>query len=152
MISIFLAAFSTTQLISIILVLIFFFLGFKLLETNWSYRISKPHQWDTAVKHDQISNKLKKIERFYRDKVRFYTFWFQIERLKKEKVRGAFAEVGVYKGETARIIHEMDPSRSLHLFDTFEGLPPASDKNSSNGSRKVCMVGERKTTSRQPRW
>ncbi len=117
-----LAALTTLQLTNIILVLIFLFLGFKYLETTWSYKISKPYKWETAVKNGEISNRLKKLERSYRDKVRFYMFWFQIERLKKDHVPGAFAEVGVYKGETARIIHEMDPSRNLHLFDSFEGF------------------------------
>ena len=63
------------------------------------------------------------MERKYPDKVRFFNIWFQIERLKKEKVAGCFAELGVYKGETARIIHLTAPSRILRLFDTFEGLP-----------------------------
>ncbi len=116
------AALTTLQLTNIILVLIFLFLGFKYLETTWSYKISKPYKWETAVKNGEIPGELKKLERTYRDKVRLYSFWFQIERLKKDRVPGAFAEVGVYKGETAKIIHEMDTSRSLHLFDTFEGF------------------------------
>lgn len=110
------------QLITIALVVTFLFLAFKLAETNWSYKISKPHAWDAAVKKGNVSTKLKRIERFYRDKVRFYTFWFQIERLKSKQIIGAFAEVGVYKGETAKMMHEMDPLRRLHLFDTFEGF------------------------------
>ncbi len=117
-----LAAISTLQLISVILVLLLLFLGFKIVETNWSYRIGKPHQWETAVEVGLVSKKLRRIERFYRDKVRFYTFWFQIERLKRESIAGAFAEVGVYRGETAKMIHAMDPSRTFHLFDTFAGF------------------------------
>jgi len=39
------------------------------------------------------------------------------------KLGGCMAEVGVYQGGSARLIREADPSRSLHLFDTFEGLP-----------------------------
>jgi len=39
------------------------------------------------------------------------------------KLGGCMAEVGVYRGGTAHLIREADPSRSLHLFDTFEGLP-----------------------------
>ena len=74
------------------------------------------------MKESAVSPSLYKAERRYRDKVRFYNFWFQIERLKKENVPGAFAEVGVYKGETAFFIHLMDTSRNLHLFDTFEGF------------------------------
>jgi len=110
------------QLISVLLVLVLLFLGFKVLESKWSFKISKPHKWEEAIDHGKISNNLKKLERTYRDKVRFYTFWLQIERIKNEKIPGAFAELGVYKGETANIIHEMDTSRILHLFDTFEGF------------------------------
>lgn len=110
------------QLISILLVLVFLFLGFKVLELKWSYKISKPHKWEEAIKQGGISYNLKKLERTYRDKVRFYTFWLQIERLKNEKILGDFAELGVFQGETANIIHEMDTTRILHLFDTFEGF------------------------------
>jgi len=74
------------QLISILLVLVFLFLGFKVLELKWSYKISKPHKWVEAIDHGEISNNIKKLERTYRDKVRFYTFWLQIERIKNEKI------------------------------------------------------------------
>jgi hypothetical protein len=43
------------------------------------------------------------------------------------KLGGCLAEVGVYRGGSARVIREADTSRSLHLFDTFEGLPGAAD-------------------------
>jgi O-methyltransferase len=114
--------FSILQLTSALLFICFLFLGFKLLETNWSYKISKPYSWEESKKNGKASKKLRNIERSYRDKVRFYTFWLQIERLKKLGIEGSFAEVGVYQGETARIIHEIDSTRRLHLFDTFEGF------------------------------
>ncbi len=115
-------AFSLLQLINITLVVVFLFLVFRLVETSWSYKISKPYVWEEAVKKGEISAKLKKIERFYRDKARFYAIWFQLRRLKRDNISGAFAEVGVYQGETARMIHEIVPERSFHLFDTFEGF------------------------------
>ncbi len=37
-------------------------------------------------------------------------------------VQGAIGELGVYKGESARLIHHYLPDRTLHLFDTFEGF------------------------------
>jgi nitroreductase len=40
---------------------------------------------------------------------------------------GAFAEVGVYKGASAKLICEAKGDKTLHLFDTFEGLPTASE-------------------------
>lgn len=113
---------SIVQLISIVLILVFLFLAFKVMETSWSYKISKPYKWEKAVKEGLVSNELIKIERTYRDKVRFYNLWFQVERLKRLNVQGAFAELGVYKGETALMMHYMDDTRRLHLFDTFEGF------------------------------
>jgi hypothetical protein len=39
------------------------------------------------------------------------------------KVNGDIAEVGVYKGGSAKLICENKENKLLHLFDTFEGLP-----------------------------
>jgi len=39
------------------------------------------------------------------------------------KVPGDMAEVGVAYGASARLIADYAPERSLHLFDTFAGLP-----------------------------
>lgn len=113
------------QLANILLVLVLLFLAFKLVEQKWSYRISKPHNWDKAVMNGDVTKSLRKLERNYRDKVRFYTFWLQIERIRLNKISGAFAELGVYQGETARIIHAMNPACDLHLFDTFDGFREA---------------------------
>lgn len=43
-----------------------------------------------------------------------------------QEVPGALAELGVYKGLTARLIHHYAPERTLHLFDTFEGFTERS--------------------------
>lgn len=44
----------------------------------------------------------------------------------EKDIKGDFVELGVYKGLTARLIHHYAPSRTLHLFDTFEGFPEES--------------------------
>lgn len=38
-------------------------------------------------------------------------------------VPGDMAELGVYKGGSAKVIATVRPEVTLHLFDTFEGLP-----------------------------
>ncbi len=85
-------------------------------------RNAGPPMWQTKQKEGEISAELKKAQKVYADKTRFFNFWFQIERLKKEKVPGAFAELGVYQGDSALILHLMDKSRAFHLFDTFSGF------------------------------
>jgi O-methyltransferase len=81
-----------------------------------------PAQWTYLRKNNQIPEVVLEIEKNYDDKIRLYNFWFQIYRLQRENIKGAFAELGVYKGETAKIIHSMDNTRKFHLFDTFEGF------------------------------
>jgi O-methyltransferase len=85
-----------------------------------------PADWEHERKAGHISKKLLKLEKNYPDKIRFFNWWFQVERLRQDQVPGGFAEVGVYKGESAAVLHHMDPGRKFHLFDTFKGLP-ASD-------------------------
>jgi hypothetical protein len=48
------------------------------------------------------------------------------ERVVADRVPGHFAELGVYKGHSARlladIITRLDPQRRIYLFDTFDGF------------------------------
>lgn len=39
------------------------------------------------------------------------------------EIDGSFAEVGVYKGGSAKILNGLKDRKKLHLFDTFSGLP-----------------------------
>jgi O-methyltransferase len=82
----------------------------------------QPVEWENLRKQGFISKELVRLEHNYPDKVRFFNWWFQVERLKRDGVPGDFAELGVYKGESAKILHQMDPSRKFHLYDTFAGF------------------------------
>ncbi|MCX6233390.1 MAG: class I SAM-dependent methyltransferase [Bacteroidetes bacterium] len=108
-----------TQLLFIVVILVF------LIRYLWGMFFGKsyyPAAWEENANSGFIPPLLVKLEKKYPDKVRFFSFWFQIERLKKEHIPGSFAELGVYKGVTAKIIHTIDPTRKFYLFDTFEGF------------------------------
>jgi O-methyltransferase len=53
------------------------------------------------------------------------------------RLPGKFAEVGVYQGVTAKLIANVKGDRELHLFDTFEGLPPGGEKD--NGVHRAAQ-------------
>lgn len=48
------------------------------------------------------------------------------QALQVSSLRGEAAEVGVYKGGTAKIMAKAMPGRTVNLFDTFEGMPETS--------------------------
>ncbi len=47
-----------------------------------------------------------------------------LRQIETQRIPGAFAELGVHLGSSARLIHHYAPSRSFYLFDTFEGFTP----------------------------
>lgn len=107
-------------IIGIIMVYLIYYVYTVLFDKGY-----QPKAFLEAIKKGQVSKELIKAEKNYPDKVRFFNFWFQVERLKKDNVKGAFAELGVYKGDSAHLLHLMDPNREFHLFDTFEGFTQA---------------------------
>ncbi len=56
------------------------------------------------------------------DLVRLCMFVENVRRLEKDGIEGSVAELGVYKGTTAKILHTLLPERRLFLFDTFTGF------------------------------
>lgn len=84
---------------------------------------------------------LKLIRQVFRDNrslMTSYEMWIIYSLARAQmKMPGAIAEVGVYKGASAKIISELKGDKALHLFDTFEGLPQASEHD-----RGVHKIGQ----------
>ncbi|MBW7847779.1 MAG: class I SAM-dependent methyltransferase [Bacteroidales bacterium] len=79
-------------------------------------------QWKIAVKHGKVSVELQRYYRRYPDKQRFVLFWLQAQHLQTAAEDAVVAELGVYQGDTARLIELLFPRHELFLFDTFEGF------------------------------
>lgn len=56
------------------------------------------------------------------DFVRLLFLMCTVEEILETKIPGAFAELGVYKGNSAKLLHELAPDKILYLFDTFKGF------------------------------
>lgn len=56
------------------------------------------------------------------DTVRRDMLILQLRSIHERNIAGDLAELGVYRGATARLFHHYLPERVLHLFDTFEGF------------------------------
>ena len=57
-----------------------------------------------------------------RDYVREQTLLLIAEEIKRKKLKGDVAELGVYRGEFSKKINQLFPDKTLYLFDTFEGF------------------------------
>ena len=81
--------------------------GFFLPDDTTDRKINFPYPWD-SVRRDMLVLLMK--------------------GLLAENVEGDFAELGVYRGGTAKLFHYYAPERKLHLFDTFSGFDGADLK------------------------
>ena len=78
-----------------------------------------PHQRMVATPQ-QLSDSVLTDKELTNDYVRLATLELLCRRL--EKIPGAAAELGVYRGFFARCINQLNPKRKLYLFDSFEGF------------------------------
>ena len=71
-----------------------------------------------------------------------YTIYMSVKNTKK--IPGDIAEVGSYRGGSAKLICKAKGNKTLHVFDTFEGLPEISifDKKSPVKKRDYPAVYE----------
>ncbi len=70
----------------------------------------------------------------------FREIWNLYNSVKRtRRVPGDIAELGVFSGGSAKLICEAKGERSLHLFDTFSGLP--ANDHSINKIKSVEMKG-----------
>jgi O-methyltransferase len=114
-----------TQIISYLIYATIAIALWMLLRFLWlsiRQRVHQPDEWIQAAQHNEIPPQVLKYENRTPDKIRVYNFWFQIRRILNDQIPGDFAELGVYKGESAWLIHQLAPEKQIHLFDTFKGF------------------------------
>lgn len=67
--------------------------------------------------------------------------------LEDKEVSGAVAELGVYRGDFAKVINTVFPERKLYLFDTFEGFPEEDMNYETENNLLLNTVGKLSNTS-----
>jgi hypothetical protein len=70
-------------------------------------------------------NILEETNIIEKDYVREQTLALIVKEIKRKKLNGNVAELGVFKGEFSKKINFLFPEKILYLFDTFEGFSNA---------------------------
>ena len=95
-------------------------LGIRLVSTI-EYMILNAHKDSSTLKSIRRTRWERRTLVTFNEAYLVYTLARSISSLP-----GDIAEVGVYEGSTARLLCELAGEKSVHLFDTFEGLPQGS--------------------------
>lgn len=116
-----------------------FFLLYNLINTILlRYKISVIYYYYTDTKLLKLINEL----RFNGDLLLTVNESLQVIECSKSalKIAGDFAEVGVFRGGSARLIAEVKKEKRLYLFDTFEGLPSTEAIDRYVESDAMCSL------------
>ncbi len=71
--------------------------------------------------------------------LRYAMIALAIQRIHKDNVPGAFAELGVFRGETGEVINRLSRGRPFYLFDTFSGFAAADEPNQDDRFRDTSV-------------
>jgi hypothetical protein len=89
----------------------------KAIKSQYSL-LKKPVGWIDNNPLTQENNAVN------RDIVRIKTLEMVAKEIKKRNIHGAVAELGVFRGELARLINQIFSASNCYLCDTFEGFNP----------------------------
>ncbi len=131
---------TTIQFINLALLVLAATVGLSYFWSFYTHKLFKPFLWLDEQKKKKIDQIISKQERSSKDKIRFYSLWLQLKSIKEKEINGDLAELGVYKGETAKLIHHMLPDKPLHLFDSFSGLPKQVIREDCDGTVRPQTV------------
>lgn len=97
-----------------------------MVDATDSYVVQHLPEWIGATSFDFVSlrrlfsARSPKYDRV--DLVRLCLLIENARQLERDAMEGSVAELGVYRGTTAKVLHALLPRRRLFLFDTFEGF------------------------------
>lgn len=100
--------------------------GVSAADASGSYAVQHLPEWMVKHAFDFARWRRLWVEKNPRndraDLARLVMFLENVRQMAQEGVAGSVAELGVYRGTTAKLLHELMPERRLWLFDTFEGF------------------------------
>ncbi|MDR2407733.1 MAG: TylF/MycF family methyltransferase [Bacteroidales bacterium] len=77
---------------------------------------------------------------YHIDYPRYRTFELCADEVLRSNLRGAAAEIGVFRGGFSRIINKKFKSKTLYLFDTFESFDKKEYKKDSDSYKQTDLL------------
>ena len=90
------------------------------------------YNYKERAKIFNLTTEIRREKRNMLDMNEAYRIYTLVKRT--NKIKGDIAEVGVYRGGSAKIICEVKGKKNLYLFDTFEGLPKLNENHDDPSS------------------
>lgn len=134
--------------------------GYEVCSLETALRKKPDEIWITVLNNDAertiekqiiesgFKNKIRKISEIRQSvDVRLASLRLYAREIYRRNVKGAVAELGVYKGDFAKEMESVFPDRKIYLFDTFCGFPDGDIDTESERQFSCAKKGDFSDTS-----
>lgn len=86
----------------------------------WTHKLFKPWAWLELKKRGMINSEVMRRERTYRDRVRYYAYFFAMEQVERHEVGGSFVMAGLEDRELIELLRRQCPEREMWAIGPME--------------------------------
>lgn len=106
--------------VNIIIVNLIAWVALSYFWSLWTHKVFKPWAWLELKKRGLMSSKVAGMERKYKDRVRFYAYFFAMEQVERRGVEGSFVMAGLEDAELLSLLRLQCPERDIWVAAPLE--------------------------------
>ena len=107
-------------ILNIVVINVAMWFGVSYFWSFWTHKVFKPWAWLEQKKRKMINTDVEKTERTYKDRVRYYTYFFAMQQSEEKEVQGEIVMMGVEDIDLVRLLREQYPQREMRVCGPME--------------------------------
>ncbi len=111
---------SLLTILNIVIINLVALVGISYFWSFWTHKLFKPWGWLEMRKRKMLKSKVERTERTYKDRARYYSYFFAMQQIEAMEVQGAFALLGLEESELALLLREQCPERKIFAVGPME--------------------------------
>lgn len=106
--------------VNIIIINIMVWVGLSYFWSFWTHKVFKPWRWLELKKRGLIKSDVARGERTYKDRVRYYAYFFCMEQVERAETAGSFVMAGLEDAELIGLLRSQCPEREMWAIGPME--------------------------------
>lgn len=106
--------------VNVIIINIIVIVGLSYFWSFWTHKVFKPWGWLEMKRRGLIKSDVMKEERTYKDRVRYYAYFFAMKQVEDQEIGGSFVMAGLEDAALLRLVRSQCPEREMWVVAPME--------------------------------
>lgn len=106
--------------VNIIIINIVILVGLSYFWSFWTHKVFKPWGWLEQKKRGLLKTDVMRRERVYKDRVRYYSYFFCMEQVERHETAGSFVMAGLEDADLIGLLRNQCPEREMWAIGPME--------------------------------